>query len=67
MRPKKINTVAYVHWDDELICTDDLPPDKKSFVGAHLKAAYLNGLYQGKATFTPILPKELQKYSVKPY
>lgn len=68
MKQKAINTVAYVHWNDELVCTNDLTAEQKQFVGAHLKAAYLNGLYRGKVVFTPIMPEKLQnKYSVEPY
>ena len=68
MRIKKINTVGYVHWGGKLVCTDELEPDAKRFVAAHLKCAYLNGLYQGRYVFTPVLPEELtKKYHVDPY
>ena len=59
--------MSYIHVGDRLVCTDDLTPEQKSYVGAVLKAEYLNAMFSGRAVFSPeglpdaetVFPKEM--------
>lgn len=47
----QIRTVSYIHVGNKLVCTDDLTPQQKYYVGTLLKQQILNAFYQGKAEF----------------
>ena len=51
---QKIRTVSYVHIGDRLVCTDDLNPLQKDYIGTVLKTTYLNELFAGRAVFEPV-------------
>lgn len=55
-KQQKIRTVSYVHVGDKLVCTKDLTPEQKSYVGAMLQVEMLNAAFRGKAVFTADLP-----------
>ena len=50
----KIKVVSYVHVGDQLVCTDDLDPERKRQLATWLKCTYLNALFEGKARFYPV-------------
>ena len=50
-KEQKIKTVSYVHVGDQLVCTDDLDPERKRQLATWIKCTYLNALYAGKAKF----------------
>ena len=52
-KEQKIKTVSYVHVGDQLVCTDDLDPERKRQLATWIKCTYLNALYAGKAKFYP--------------
>ena len=49
-----IKVVSYVHVGDQLVCTDDLDPERKRQLATWLKCTYLNALFEGKAKFYPV-------------
>ena len=49
----KITVESFIRIGDRLISTDDLNNEQKAFLGAMLKAQYLNGLFAGRAVFMP--------------
>lgn len=53
-KEQKIKVVSYVHVGDQLVCTDDLDPERKKRLATWLKCTYLNTLFQGKAKFYPV-------------
>ena len=55
-KPQKIRTVSYIHVGDKLVCTDDLTPKQKNYVGARLQVEFLNAAYRGEAVFHADLP-----------
>lgn len=48
---RPIRTQAFVHVGERLVNVDDLTPQQRDYIGAHLRVAMLNAYYDGKATF----------------
>lgn len=60
-KEQKIKVVSYVHVGDQLVCTDDLDPERKRQLATWIKCTYLNALFEGKAKFYPVEEAEQGK------
>ena len=54
---KQITVRAWVHKDGELVNVDTLSSSDREEMATQLKLAWMNALYDGKATFTREAPR----------